>query len=113
MPSVGVRDLKKERYWRKRVRDQAGSGLSIRAWCRKHGEKEPLFHWWRRELARRDAQNAQSAFVPVRVRDEEEPTAVGGCIEIVLAGGRRVRINGRVDGQMLSEVLTVLEGRAC
>lgn len=112
MPSGAVRDLKKERYWRRIVRGQAASGLSVRAWCRKHGEKDAAFYWWRRELARRDAENSEPTFVPVRVTGDMA-TDTGGGIEILLAGGRRVRVRGRVDRQMLSDVLTVLEGRAC
>lgn len=50
------RDLAKETAWRRRVDGQAGSGLSIRGWCRLHGVTEASFHWWRRELARRDAE---------------------------------------------------------
>jgi len=112
MPSGAVRDLKKERYWRKIVRGQAVSGLSVRAWCRTHGEKEAAFYWWRRELARRDAASSEPTFVPVCVTGDA-PTDTDGGIEILLAGGRRVRVRGRVDRQMLSDVLTVLEGRAC
>ncbi len=112
MPSGAVRDLKKERYWRRIVRGQAASGLSVRAWCRKHGEKDAAFYWWRRELARRDGESSEPTFVPVRVTGDMA-TDTGGGIEILLAGGRRVRVRGRVDRQMLSDVLTVLEGRAC
>jgi len=31
------RDLKKETFWRRTVRRQAGSGMSVRAWCRDQG----------------------------------------------------------------------------
>jgi len=86
MPSGAVRDLKKERYWRRIVRGQAASGLSVRAWCRKHGEKDAAFYWWRRELARRDAENSEPTFVPVCVT-VNAPTDTDGGIEILLAGG--------------------------
>jgi hypothetical protein len=55
---------------------QAGSGLSIRAWCRRHDLPESAFYWWRTQLARRDAEASAptrdgkarpAAFVPVRV----------------------------------------------
>lgn len=112
MPSGAVRDLKKERYWRRIVRGQAASGLSVRAWCRKHGEKDAAFYWWRRELARRDVEEARPTFVPVRVTGDMA-TDTGGGIEILLAGGRRVRVRGRVDRQALADVLAVLEDSAC
>jgi transposase len=112
MPSGAVRDLKKEKHWRRMVRNHAASGLSVRAWCRKHGEKDAAFYWWRRELARRDAENSEPTFVPVCVTGDA-PTDTHGGIEILLAGGRRVQVSGRVDRQMLTDVLAVLEGRAC
>ena len=114
------RDVKKEAFWRRMVRGRAGSGLSVRAWCRRHGLRETGFYWWRAELARRDA--AAATFMPVRI--VEPPPAdeggVGGRIEIVLAGDRQVRVIGPVDRQALTDVLAVLmnsaggrEARAC
>ncbi len=47
------RDLKKEEFWRRMLRREAGSGLSVRAWCLKHNLQPSAFYWWRRELARR------------------------------------------------------------
>ena len=49
-----ARDLKKQTFWRRIVREQSGSGLSVRAWCRKHRVKEVSFFWWRRQLVLRD-----------------------------------------------------------
>lgn len=31
----------------------AGSGASVQAWCRKHGQRASAFYWWRAEPARR------------------------------------------------------------
>ena len=104
------RDVKKETLWRRMIRAQSGSGLSVRGWCRKRGLSEAGFHWWRRELARRDAE--QPTFMPVRVM-EDEPASTQGGIEIVLPGGRRVQVIGPVDRVMLADVLAVLEGRGC
>jgi len=42
---VGVRDSKKEAFWRRRVRGQAGSGVSVRAWCERHDLREPTLYW--------------------------------------------------------------------
>jgi len=97
----------KELLWRRMIRQQASSGLSVRGWCRLHEINESGFYWWRRELARRDVRNKQSAFVPVHVTDA--PGQDGDPqIEIMLASGRRVRITGSVDRQMLVDVLDVL-----
>jgi hypothetical protein len=84
--------------------------------------KEAGFHWWRRELARRDAEQASSVrrdaeaqappFVPVHVTDD--PARDGdGQIEIELTDGRRVRITGTVNREILMQVLELLERRAC
>jgi hypothetical protein len=40
-------------------------------------------------------------------------TAWGGELEIVLAGGRRVRARGRVDPQWLGQVVRTLETLGC
>ena len=107
-----ARDLTKEAAWRRRLARHADSGQSVRAWCRRHGLKEAAFHWWRRELARRDAEAPASSFVPVHVTDD--PARDGdGQIEIELTDGRRVRVTGTVNREMLTQVLGVLEGRAC
>jgi transposase len=47
------RDAGRERHWREVIRAQAGSGRSVREFCRQGGVKEGAFYWWRRELARR------------------------------------------------------------
>jgi hypothetical protein len=54
----------------------------------------------------------KAAFVRVRVR-AKEPTDRAGQMEIVLAGGRTVRLSGPLDRRMLADVLAVLEGPAC
>ncbi len=104
------RDLKKEALWRRQIRGQARSGMTVRAWCLNEQVSEATFHWWRRELARRDGERQKSAvpkckhrrvsrspaFVPVRV-SEEDPPDVGGrdCRNV---GGRDCRNVGGRDG---------------
>ena len=112
MAKSSARDLGKEAAWRRRLARHAKSGQSVRAWCRGHGVKEASFHWWRRELARRDAEAQASSFVPVHVTDDPSPEG-GGQIEIVLAGGQHVRVTGAVNREILTQVLDVLERRTC
>jgi transposase len=104
------RDLKKEAFWRRMLQGQVRSGLSVRAWCDRHRLRESAFYWWRTQLARRDA--AAPPFAPVRVVADVPPRAVepgtAGRIEIVLPGGRHVRVVGCVERQMLADVLAVL-----
>lgn len=108
---MAARDPKKESFWRRVVGGQAGSGTSVRAWCRKHRVKEVAFYWWRRELVRRDAERPVS-FVPVHV-SEDHCTEEVNRIEIALAGGQCVRICGRVDRQAVADVLAVLRAEEC
>jgi hypothetical protein len=123
MAKQKARDKGKEAFWRKTQRQQASSGLTIRAYCRKHRLGEPLFYFWRRELARRDLIRKQRSFVAVRVREEsgaKNPVHNGGsqanrigCLKIACAGGYRVMVSGPVDRQALRDVLAVLEGLSC
>lgn len=117
MPRDGRRDQAKEKFWRRMVRGQAGSGLSVRAWCRRYGLGEPGFYWWRGRLARGDKgsppqkdRRGMPALVPVRViESSSSSSSTDGPIEIVLAAGRRIRVFGPVDRQMLADVVAVLE----
>lgn len=43
-----------ERSWRRTIREQQQSGLSVRDFCHRKGLKDWTFRWWRQELARRD-----------------------------------------------------------
>ena len=102
------RDLRKEGLWRRRLRAQAGSGLSVRAGCGQHDTRESAFYWWRARLARRDAE--APTFAPVRVVADTALEA--GRIEIVLPGDRRVHVVGHVERQTLAGVLAALADSA-
>jgi hypothetical protein len=109
-----LRGVNKEAAWRGHVMAQAGGVSSVRAYCATRGLGENSFYWWRRELARRDATRSPT-FVPVTVvAQAQTPPPTGdpeGRIEIVLSGDRRVRVTGSVNRQLLSDVVSVLEGR--
>lgn len=110
MSSGRPRDTQKADSWRGIVREQAASGMAVSAWCVEHGVEVRAFYRWRRKLARRDGEGG-SGFVPVRLMESLIKPA--GRIEIVLAGGRRVRISGSVDRGMLADVVAVVEGASC
>lgn len=44
------RDRELERAWRRRVRAQRTSGLTVRVFCEWEGLPESAFYFWRREL---------------------------------------------------------------
>jgi transposase-like protein len=97
--------------WRRRIRQQQATGMSIRAYCLRHGLHESAFYFWRRTLAERD-RHAEPAFVPVRVIDAPA-TSSSSPIDIYLAGGRRVRVRAGCDRELLAALVELLEGRPC
>jgi hypothetical protein len=122
------RDPAREKFWRRAIRDQQRSGLSVRDFCRREGLKDWTFRWWRQELARRDRQpappprgggdgeptEAAPAFLPVRIADlEVVPSRPAPPIEIVLPNGPIVRVPTGFNPSTLGHVLAVLEGRPC
>ena len=58
MSRQGKRDVGKERFWRRALRQWRRSGLSVRAYCAEHGLTEALFYAWRRVIAQRDQELA-------------------------------------------------------
>ena len=57
------RDPAREKFWRRTIRDQQRSGLSVRDFCDREGLKDWTFRWWRQELARRDRQPSAASRV--------------------------------------------------
>jgi transposase-like protein len=122
------RDPLREKFWRRAIRQQQRSGLTVRAFCLREGIKDGAFRWWRQALARRDGEVAATtqadrdgepteavpAFLPVRLVDLEavssRPTPP---IEVVLPTGPIVRVPSGFDPRTLGQVLAVLEGRSC
>lgn len=106
------RDPRKEAFWRDAIRRQAGSGLSVREFCREHRLSEPSFYERRRTFLQRDAQRptAPPAFVPVIVRDEP-PAPSRGEAEIVieLRGGRAPRLPDSMPARRVAELIRALE----
>ena len=122
------RDPLREKFWRRTIRQQQRSGLTVRAFCFREGLKEGAFRWWRQALARRDREMAATTqadrdgqpieaaptFLPVRLLDPEAILArPSPPIEVVLPTGPIVRVPSGVDPRTLGQVLAVLEGRSC
>ena len=122
------RDPLREKFWRRTIRQQQSSGLTVRAFCLREGLKIGAFRWWRQALARRDREpsatpvgdregeptEAVPAFLPVRLVDlEAAPPRPSPPIEIVLPTGPTIRVLLGFDPRTLGQVLAVLEGRSC
>ena len=106
MAQVQGRDSRKAQQWRRWIQQQQESGLSVRAFCARHDLAEASFYGWRREIQRRDA--AVGAFMPVSVVAEEQ-AIFACCFEVVLVGGRKLRVAPGFDAATLRQLLAVLE----
>lgn len=107
-------DVEKARYWQAVIRDAARSGLSTRAFCRQRKLQESQFYWWQRRLKEKlppvsTPGNGAASFALV----SDAPGAADAGIELVLAGGRRLRLAKGVDAATLRSVLAALEQPGC
>ena len=100
------RDPRKEQQWRRWLHQWQRSGLTVRAFCAVHGLSQPSFYAWRREIQQRDA--ATASFVPVQLVDHQEPSS-DSRFEVVLSGGRTLRVAPGFDPATLRQLLAVLE----
>jgi transposase len=106
------RDPRKEAHWRRQLRKQKASGLSVREFCQQAGLAESAFYYWRREIERRDREGngvGKPAFVAVEVRTPTQASA----IEVTLTSGHVVRVRGGFDADTLRQLLAVLEEPSC
>jgi len=104
-------------YWRGHIRACALSGLSIAGYCRHEGLSTSGYHWWKRRLKARDASGASetlavaAAFAEVAVA--RSVSEAGPALEVVVRGGRAIRIGPGFDAETLVRVLDVLERVGC
>ena len=117
------RSPEKEAYWRKMVREQRRSGMTVRQFCKDHGLSEASFFSWQRELALRDQQAAgttengssssrkkqavpppmnAAAFIPLRLSG-------ASALELVHPRGHVLRIPSGFDRDCLGKVLQLLD----
>ena len=109
----GKPDAEKARYWQQRLGEAARSGMSIREYCRRRQLKESRFYWWQRRLRRTGAgPGVKGQAVSFALVSEEAGVREAG-IELVLSGGRRLRIHKGADEETLRIVLAALEPVGC
>jgi len=119
------RDPGKERFWRRVLARFRASRLNIREFCRREVLPEPNFYAWRAELARRDrrrnpirrlassAGSVRPSFLPVRIVPQPQSAVPESAIEIVLPGGRVLRVRPGFDPITLAQAIAVLENPGC
>jgi hypothetical protein len=113
------RDAGKERFWRSVLKRQAGSRLSVRAFCERERLTESAFYAWRRTIQERDAHAArakqQPAFLPLVVRESatfEDRHDSHAAIEIALAGNRVLRLPGSIEPHRVAAIVAALDATA-
>src|SRR5437867_3615480 len=102
------------RYWRARDAELVleawrQSGESGAAFAHQHGLSVGRLLRWRDRLKRSTA----PVFHPVRVVERAEPTAIAAPLELELRGGRRIRVLGRFDPELLEALVRTVEGWGC
>jgi transposase len=102
-----ARDERKERQWRRWIRQWQTSGLSVRDFCARYGLATASFYHWRRLLERRATE--RPAFVPVQVVADLPPPQAS-ALGLVLPDGRTIRVSAGFDTATLRRLLAVLEG---
>lgn len=106
--SNGERGAAKESQWREIVERQVASGLSVRAFCRQAGIREPSFYFWRRTLRARDAGPplaTSPAFVPAVVHEAPLREA---SILVEWDAGLRLRLPVTISATWVAELLRAL-----
>ena len=96
--------MRKDRcgHWAKTIAEQEESGLSVPAFCRGKGVCAGSFYHWRRRLRTTD-EPAQFAVVETKPAPEW-----AAPLEVIFAGGERLRISRGVDTGTLQLVVAAL-----
>ena len=104
-----------ESAWRRRLRRQARSGLSIPAFCDREGVSTASFYAWRRRLDAppRAARPEPPLFVPLHVDPESRPDEPPPAhrFEIELPHRVRLRCPARPDPEWLGRIVAALAPR--
>jgi len=90
------------------------SGTTLTAFARTHGVERGRLARWRERLT--TAEDVVPQFHRVRIVESPPATlrgAGGHEIEILVSGGRRVAVRPGFDGDLLAEVIRVLESLPC
>jgi hypothetical protein len=108
-----------ERKWRPLVEEWRRSGLEAAAFCRGRGLALSAFKFWKTELPIRDQRRAAEQasreagrramrMLPVRVV-ESAAAVLAIPIEVVLRGGRVLRLAGDFEPSILCKLVSTLE----
>ena len=103
----------REAEFRKVVKAQERSGLSVREFAEGEGITVQTLYWWRSELRRRDRARTQDSTDFVRVSVKSSPAGSSSeCFAVQLPGGVLVRVPPRFEENELVRLLGVVR-RSC
>ena len=113
---MSKRKRESSKVWARRVSAWRSSGLSGGKFARQQGLKEStLYRWGRRVDDESTVPAPEATFAQVRVRSppalrpSPRPASSSAMIEVVLTGGRVLRLLGPVDAGQLRAVVEALE----
>lgn len=93
----------RRRKWQRRVARWRASGVSMAAYCRRHGLSYWLFVRWRQRLERTVTPASPLTLIPVVA-----PTPSGGAITIRLPDGIGIEVKPGFDAGVLSALIRAL-----
>ena len=102
--------------WSALIQEHRSSGETVAAFCARHGVSTPTFYQWRHRLAEGAQPEPLAPFLPVCVTRAPERAATvadRAGVEIVLRGGRRLRLERGFDPAVLTAAIAALEGATC
>ena len=123
-----MKRAERTRLWAKHLEGWKASGLTQRAYCERESISYDGFKRWRRRLrGKRGQSNSPARFVPVRVQSEAAPRpraqvalgvdilgrSVSRGVEVRLASGRSVVLDGAFDEVELGRLIRLLEVLPC
>ena len=100
----------KATYWSSVLKDWKASGLKQKIFCEKRAISYSQLGHWRTRLNRMQP-SSQAQFIPVQL-SKENPCSSGN-LEVKLPTGVSLSIPSHYPEAMLSQVLTLLEVKAC
>lgn len=98
----------REEFWRQALKRRADSGMTIEAFCAQEGLKSTTYHYWQRELKRRDGKRQSPKNRPAGKLVPVQLVGDGSCqsdVEVVAKNGYVVRIGEQATADHVRRVL--------
>ena len=97
--------VRRREDWQQLISEHKQSGLTVKAFCQKHGVSEALFYSWRKRVV---AEDQPARFALVATNGVAPSAPMPQPLQLVLAGGERLEIPPGTDEATLRTVLGLL-----